>query len=110
MFGQTENLRSMRGRLNRAVFHVARISARQSPIPAPTGTLSPRACRKLWRRPDDGLYRPKFHALFTVGRPKQTDSNRFCSHTVQAPANPKPFRNHSMASNLRIVRRAEWKD
>jgi hypothetical protein len=69
-----------------------------------------RACRKLWRRPHDGLYQPQFHALLTAGRPKQTDSIRFCSHTVQAPAKPNPFRSHSMASNPRIVRRAVWKD
>jgi len=69
-----------------------------------------RACCKLWRRPHEGLCRPQFHALFTVGRPKQTDSNRFCSHTVQAPGKANPFRSHSMASNPRIVRRAVWKD
>jgi hypothetical protein len=49
-------------------------------------------------------------ALVTCGRPKQTDISRFCSHTVQAPTKLKPFRNHSMASNPRIVRRAVWKD
>src|SRR4051794_14693336 len=65
-----------------------------------------RACRKLWRWPHYGLCRPRFHALLAAGSPKQTDSIRFCSHTVQAPAKPKPFRNHSMASNPRIVRRA----
>ena len=91
-------------------------AAASEPSQAPPGLAgigpkaSRRACRKLWRRPHDGPYRPQFHALFTVGRPKQTDSIRFCSHTVQAPAKPNPFRNHSMASNPRIVRRAVWKD
>ena len=47
-----------------------------------------------------------FQALLTSGRPKQTDSSWFCSHTVQAPANPNPLRSHSMASKPRIVRRA----
>ena len=37
---------------------------------------------------------PGFHALLTSGRPKQTASSRFCSHTVHAPAKPKPLRNH----------------
>src|SRR5919112_6418682 len=36
----------------------------------------------------------QFHALFVAGRPKQSDSNRFCSHTVQAPAKPNPFLSH----------------
>ena len=57
-----------------------------------------------------GCDRPQFHALLACGSPKQTDSSRFCSHTVQAPAKPNPFRSHSMASNPRIVRRAVWKD
>ena len=69
-----------------------------------------RACRKLWRRPHNGLCRPRSYALLAAGSPKQTDSSRFCSHTVQAPAKPNPFRSHSMASNPRIVRRAVWKD
>jgi hypothetical protein len=68
------------------------------------------AFRKLLGRPHEGLRRPQFHALITCESPKQTDSIRFCSHTVQAPAKPKPFRNHSMASNPRIVRRAVRKD
>src|SRR6478735_581249 len=67
-----------------------------------------RACRKLWRRPHDGLYRLRFYALLAAGSPKQTDSSWFCSHTVQAPAKPNPFLSHSMASNPRIVRRAVW--
>ena len=82
--------------------------------PGPTwadGGPAQRACRKLWRRPHDGLCsRLQFHALLTCGRPKQTASSRFCSHTVQAPAKPKPLRSHSMASNPWIVRRAVWKD
>jgi hypothetical protein len=65
-----------------------------------------RACRKLWRRPQDGLCRPQFHALLTCGRPKQSASSRFCSHTVQAPTQPKPLRSHSIASKPWIVRRA----
>src|SRR4051794_12115089 len=69
-----------------------------------------RACRKLWRRPHDGLYRPQFHALLTCGRPKQSAGSRFCSHTVQAPARSKPFLNHTRASKPRIVRCAVWKD
>ena len=52
----------------------------------------------------------RFYALLAAGNPKQTDSIRFCSHTVQAPAKPNPFRNHSMAWKPRIVRRAVWKD
>ena len=68
------------------------------------------ACRKLWRRPHDGLCRPRFYALLAAGSPKQTDNSWFCSHTVQAPAKSKPFRSHSIASNPRIVRRAVWKD
>src|SRR5215211_7639549 len=67
------------------------------------------ACRKLWCRLHDGLRRPRFHALLTCGRPKQIASSRFCSHTVQAPAKPKPLRSHSIASNPWIVRRAVWK-
>ena len=67
------------------------------------------ACRKLWRRPQDGPWRPQFHALLTSGRPKQTASSRFCSRTVHAPAKPKPLRSHSMASKPRMVRRAVWK-
>ncbi len=53
-----------------------------------------------------GENRPSFQALLTSGRPKHTDSSWFCSHTVQAPANPNPLRSHSMASKPRIVRRA----
>src|SRR5215208_6356729 len=56
-----------------------------------------RTCRKLRRRPQDGLCRPQLHALLTCGTPKHTASSRFCSHTVQAPAKPKPLRSHSMA-------------
>jgi len=56
------------------------------------------ACRKLSRRPHDRLDRPQFHALLTCARPKQSPSSRFCSHTVHAPAKPKPLRSHSMAS------------
>jgi hypothetical protein len=41
---------------------------------------------------------PNFHALLTCGRPKQSASSRFCSHTVQRPAKPKPLRSHSIAS------------
>src|SRR5215207_3156628 len=41
---------------------------------------------------------PGFHTLLTSGRPKQSASSRFCSHTVQAPAKPKPLRSHSIAS------------
>ncbi len=70
----------------------------------------PGACRKLWHGPHDGLYRSQFYALLTAGSPKQTDSIRFCSHTVQAPAKPKPLRSHSMASKPRIVRRAVRKN
>ena len=76
-----------------------------------TRRMSPnRACRQLWSRAHDGLCRPRFDTLLAAGSPEQTDSIRFCSHTVQAPAKPKPFRNHSMASNPRIVRRAVRKD
>ena len=57
-----------------------------------------------------GENRPSFQALLTSGRPKQTDSSWFCSHTVQAPANPNPLRSHSMASKPRILRRAVWND
>src|SRR4051794_32818889 len=53
---------------------------------------------------------PSFQAPLIFRRPKQSDSSRFCSHTVQAPAKPKPLRNHSMASNPRIVRHAVWED
>jgi hypothetical protein len=56
------------------------------------------ACRNLWRRPQDGPWRPQFHALLTSEGPKQTASSRLCSHTVHAPAQPKPLRSHSMAS------------
>src|SRR4051812_47449503 len=63
------------------------------------------ACRKLWRRAQDRLRRPQFHTLLTSGRPKQIASSRFCSHTVQRPAKPKPLRSHSMASKPWIVRR-----
>src|SRR3954468_4090083 len=52
---------------------------------------------------------PGFHTLLTCGRPKQSASSRFCSHTVQRPAKPKPLRSHSMASNPWMVRRAVWK-
>src|SRR5215217_4685169 len=41
-----------------------------------------RACRKLWRRRQDGLNRPSFQTVLTCGRPKQSASSRFCSHTV----------------------------
>ena len=58
-----------------------------------------RACRKLWRRPQDGPWRSQFHALLTCGRPKQSASSWFCSRTVHAPAKPKPLRSHSIASN-----------
>src|SRR5215217_4134428 len=64
------------------------------------------ACRKLWCRPQDGLDRPRFYTLLTCGRPKQSASSWFCSHTVQAPAKPNPLRSHSMASKPWIVRRA----
>src|SRR4051794_26647173 len=67
------------------------------------------ACPKLWRRAQDRLRRPQFHTLLTCGRPKQTASSRFCSHTVQRPAKPKPLRSHSMTSNPWMVRRAVWK-
>src|SRR3954451_17195728 len=46
------------------------------------------ACGKLWGRPHDGLCRSQFHVLIPCESPKQTDSIWFCSHTVQAPANP----------------------
>src|SRR3954468_20522293 len=49
------------------------------------------ACRKLWRRAQDRLRRPQFHTLLTSERPKQTASSRFCSHTVQRLAKPKPL-------------------
>jgi hypothetical protein len=63
------------------------------------------ACRKLWRRPQDGQWRPSFQTLLTFGRPKQTASSRFCSHTVQAPAKSKPLRSHTLSQNLpNIVR------
>ncbi len=52
---------------------------------------------------------PGFHALLTCGRPKQSASSWFCSHTVQAPAKPNPLRSHSMASKPWMVRRAVWK-
>src|SRR4051794_19172490 len=68
-----------------------------------------RPCRKLWRRAQDRLRRPQFHTLLTCGRPKQIASSRFCSHTVQRPAKPKPLRSHSMASKPWMVRRAVWK-
>ena len=42
-----------------------------------------------------GCARPQFHTLLTSGRPKQTASRRFCSHTVQAPAKPNPLRSQS---------------
>src|SRR3954466_9652489 len=74
------------------------------------GCKNIRACRKLWRRAQDRLRRPQFHTLLTSGRPKQIASSRFCSHTVQRPAKPKPLRSHSMASKPWIVRRAVWKD
>ena len=45
-----------------------------------------------------------YQALLTCGRQKQTDNSRFCSRTVHVPARPQPLRNHSMASNSRIVR------
>src|SRR5215212_8506298 len=45
-----------------------------------------------------GCARPQFHTLLTCGRPKQSASSWFCSHTVQAPAKPKPLRSHSIAS------------
>src|SRR4051812_754903 len=51
-----------------------------------------------------------FHALFATGSPKQTASSRFCSRTVQAPAKPKPLRNHSMASKPWMVRLAVAND
>jgi hypothetical protein len=54
--------------------------------------------------------RPQFHTLLTSGRPKQTASSRFCSHTVHAPAKPNPLRSHSIASKPWMVRRAVWKD
>src|SRR5215207_3956062 len=57
-----------------------------------------RACRKLRRRVQDGLGRPRFQALLTCGSPKQSASSRFCSHTVQPPAKPKPLRSPSLAS------------
>ena len=38
-----------------------------------------------------GENRSSFQALLTSGRPKQTDSSWFCSHTVQAPAKPESF-------------------
>src|SRR3954462_6755522 len=47
-----------------------------------------------------------FHALFATGSPKQCASSWFCSHTVHAPAKPKPLRSHSMASKPWMVRRA----
>jgi hypothetical protein len=59
------------------------------------------ACRKRWRKPQDWLVRPPFQTLLPSGRPKQTASRRFCSHTVQAPAQPNPLRNHSIASATR---------
>jgi hypothetical protein len=43
---------------------------------------------------------PGFHTLLTYGRPKQSASSLFCSHTVQAPAKPKPLRSHSIAAAL----------
>jgi hypothetical protein len=51
---------------------------------ATAGTRS-RSCGKLGHRLYNGPYRPQFHALLAAGRPKQNDSSRFCSHTVQAP-------------------------
>src|SRR4051794_24382130 len=56
-----------------------------------------------------GCARRQFHTLLTSGRPKQSASRRFCSHTVHAPAKPKPLRSHSIASKPWIVRRAVWK-
>src|SRR3954466_8950605 len=56
-----------------------------------------------------GCARPQFHTLLTSGRPKQSASIRFYSHTVHAPAKPKPLRSRSMASNPWMVRRAVWK-
>ena len=53
--------------------------------------------------------RPRFYTLLTCGRPKQSASSRFCSHTVQAPAKPKPLRSHDVTSNPWMVRRAVWK-
>ena len=84
--------------------------ARTAAIIAPMPRMLRRACRKLWGRTHDGLYRPRFYALLAAGSPKQTDSSRFCSHTVQAPAKVNPLRYRSMASKPRIVRRAVWKD
>src|SRR3954453_22661394 len=51
---------------------------------------------------------PRFQTLLTSGRPKQSASSRFCSHTVQAPAKPKPLHSHSIASKPWMVRRAVW--
>src|SRR5215212_1285951 len=45
-----------------------------------------------------GWIDPGFHTLLTSGRPKQSASSRFCSHTVQRPAKPKPLCSHSIAS------------
>ena len=61
-------------------------------------------------RDAEGAARPRFHALFATGSPKQVASSWFCSRTVQAPANPKPLRSHSMASKPWIVRRAVVND
>src|SRR4051812_17657190 len=68
------------------------------------------ACCKLWKGRTMGGNRPSFQAPLIFRSPKHTDSSRFCSHIVHAPANPNPLRSHSMASNPRIVRRAVWKD
>ena len=94
----------------RALVRPSRPAAHGGPGSRRDPALEEGACRKLWRRPQDGLGRPSFQALLTCGRPKQTASSRFCSHTVQAPAKPKPLRSHSMASKPWMVRRAVWKD
>ena len=74
--------------------------------------LATKMARIVWAllaRGGVGGLGPGFHALLTRLRPKHCASSRFCSHTVQAPAKPKPLRSHSITSNPWIVRRAVWK-
>ena len=83
-------------RLHEAALHL-QVDGRQAQVIVMFLKNSSRACRKLWRRPQNGPWRPSFHTLLTCGRPKQSATSRFCSHTVQAPAKPTPLRSHSMA-------------
>src|SRR3954454_21635088 len=63
-------------------------------------TYSKRACRKLWHRPHDGLYRPRFHALLTCGSPKQSvPFSPTCSRSISSKLRKPSGKNPCLAAS-----------